>query len=212
MQSKPLQKTVGLVGALLAWTAVGVQLYLLLQNPTAPLGETLVRFVSFFTILTNTLVAVCLTAVAAKGTNNRNFFAAPSTLSAVTVYILVVGIVYNLVLRFTWNPQGMQKMVDELLHTVNPVYYLLFWIFLVPKEGLQWKSVFPWLLYPFAYLVYVLLRGAASGFYPYPFINVTDLGYAKIAVNCVGLLFVFLLLSYGAVGAGKLLSKGKDGA
>jgi hypothetical protein len=43
-----------------------------------------------------------------------------------------------------------------------------------------------WVLWPLAYFVYAMLRGAATGFYPYPFIDVDRLGYAQVLVNAVG--------------------------
>ncbi|MFZ5976285.1 MULTISPECIES: Pr6Pr family membrane protein [unclassified Hydrotalea] len=33
-----------------------------------------------------------------------------------------------------------------------------------------------WLIYPLLYLVYILIRGSFSGFYPYPFVNVLQIG------------------------------------
>jgi len=39
-----------------------------------------------------------------------------------------------------------------------------------------------------------LWRGAGSGFYPYPFINVKQLGYQHVLLNASGLLLSFLLL------------------
>lgn len=207
MQKTSLQKAFATVGALLAAAAVIIQFWLALQNRAASVPETIVRFFSFFTVLTNSLVAICFTAVAARGISNKLFFARPSTLAATAGYILVVGLVYQLVLRATWHPQGLQKWVDEALHTVNPVYYFLFWLLFVPKNALKWSGVFPWLVYPGVYLIYVLLRGTASGFYPYPFINVTQLGYSKIAVNAAVLLLVFLFFFCLMVGIAKLSGK-----
>ena len=37
-----------------------------------------------------------------------------------------------------------------------------------------------WLAYPGVYLVYVLARGAVSGEYPYPFMDVKVLGYGGV--------------------------------
>lgn len=146
------------VGAFISWLAVILQLYLIIVNRTASIPETIIRFFSFFTILTNILVAVCFTTVALEWHSTwKKTFSKPAILSATTVYILVVGVVYNIILRFLWKPQGLQQIVDELLHSVIPVLFLLFWIAFVPKANLQWKAIFAWLLYPLLYLIYVLL-------------------------------------------------------
>ena len=194
-----------MIGAVTAWVAVLLQLYLMLQNRTETVGETLIRFFSFFTILTNILVAVCLTSVVVRDKKKEDFFSSPITLSAITVYILIVGLVYNLVLRSTWSPQGLQKLVDELLHSVIPVFVFVFWLFFVRKDELKGGIVYRWLLFPFAYLIFILLRGSSSGFYPYPFINVPVIGYTKVINNTLILMGVFLLFSFLLVGLAKLL-------
>lgn len=143
--------------SLVGWPVI-LQLYLIIVNRTASIPETIIRFFSFFTILTNILVSVCFTTVTLEWRSTwKKIFSKPAILSATTVYILVVGVVYNIILRFLWKPQGLQQIVDELLHSVIPVLFLLFWMAFVPKANLQWKAIFAWLLYPLLYLIYVLL-------------------------------------------------------
>ncbi|TDH27053.1 hypothetical protein EXU57_09655 [Segetibacter sp. 3557_3] len=194
------------LGAILGWLAVLLQFILMLQNSPASNGEAVVRFFSFFTILSNTLATVCYTKAALEKAGSTSFFTAPRTISAITVYILIVGIVYNLVLRFLWAPTGLQKIVDELLHSVNPALFLLFWIQYVPKQVLRWKDAFSWLLFPLAYIVFVLVRGSFSGYYPYPFINVRKLGFERTMMNSFYLFIAFLVLSLLLVGVAKLIA------
>jgi hypothetical protein len=194
------------VGIFTGWFAVLLQLYLIILNRKLDILQTMIQFFSYFTILSNILVAVCLTVLLF----NRNskwgtFFSKPQTLTALAVYISIVGLVYNLILRFLWAPQGMQRMVDELLHSFNPLWFFLYWLIFVSKGSLQWKNVFPWLWYPLFYCVYVMIRGALSDLYPYPFIDVTQLGYSAVLVNCVGLCGVFLVFSLLLVGIGKVM-------
>ncbi|MES1159399.1 MAG: Pr6Pr family membrane protein, partial [Bacteroidota bacterium] len=115
--------------ALTGWIAVVLQFYLILLNRDASVVETVVRFFSFFTILTNILVALCCTSLLAGSAGRRGqesrFFSKPSTLTATAVYITIVGLVYNIVLRILWEPQGLQLWVDEWLHSVIPSLFLL---------------------------------------------------------------------------------------
>jgi hypothetical protein len=48
------------------------------------------------------------------------------------------------------------------------------------------------------WLVFTLIRGEAVGFYPYPFVDVGDLGYPKVLVNCLLVALLFLVLAFGA--------------
>ncbi len=212
MKAKPSGiRVFSAIGALAAWSAVILQLYLIIENRTVSIPETLLRFFTFFTILSNILVATCFTVLALKpGFGSSNFFSRAGVLSAVTVYIAIVGTVYQLVLRPLWDPQGLQKIVDELLHSFTPLYFLLFWLLYVPKLTLQWQNIFPWLLFPLCYLIIILLRGAVADYYPYPFVNVAQLGYGKVLLNCGIMLMAFLLFSVLLISVGKRSKKTFD--
>lgn len=195
------------IGALIAWLAVGLQLYLIIENRVMSIPMTIIQFLSFFTILTNILVGVYFTYCGVKPTSTPGlFFASPQVSTAITVYIVVVGLVYNIILRSIWNPQGLQKIVDEALHSIIPLYFLLYWLIYVPKKTLSFRDVPAWLLYPLVYILYILIRGSLSGLYPYPFVDVNKLGYGQVLQNSVFLTMLFLFLSLGFVGLGKLLS------
>src|SRR5260221_12793420 len=122
-------------GAIIAWFAVVVQFYLLIVNRVESVPETVIRFFSFYTILTNILIALCFMVLLLKPKSGwGRFFSKPTTLTAIVVYITVVGITYNIILRFTWNPQGLQQVVDELLHVVVPLFFILYWFMFAPKS------------------------------------------------------------------------------
>jgi len=195
------------IGTALGWFAIIFQFYLIIVNRIASIPETIIRFFNFFTILTNILVALCFTFLLLKpGSKWGRFFARPTVLTALTAYIAVVGIIYNVILRFLWSPQGLQLIVDELLHTVIPIWFILYWFIFVPKETLKW-NILPWLIYPLIYCVYSLIRGAIFEFYPYPFIDVSVLGYNKVFINIVALVIVFLVTSLLLVGISKLIKR-----
>ena len=195
------------VGALLGWVALVLQLYLVLvQSPpgaVAMVGAVITYF-SFFTILTNILVALVFTAaVFPTGAGWGQFFRRPSVQAGAAAYIAIVGIVYRLLLRQLWNPQGFQWVADVILHDVIPVGYVLYWLLFAPRTGLRWKDAVGWLAYPGAYLVYVLTRGAVSGLYPYPFMDVKVLGYGGVFAHTVVLLLVFLGMGLLVVAVGR---------
>ncbi|WP_053153306.1 Pr6Pr family membrane protein [Pseudomonas sp. Pf153] len=187
-----------MLAAVLAWFALFLQLCLIMisrwQGDKSLLGG-LDIFFSYFTILTNILVAVVLTCAATTGDSAlRRFFLQPSTQGGVAAAIVLVSIAYNLLLRNVWDPQGWQWLADELLHDVMPVVFVVYWWFCVPK-GLHWSNIWPWLLYPLAYFSYVLIRGSFVGAYPYPFIEVDLLGYAQSIGNAAMMLLGFVVVS-----------------
>src|SRR5688572_13786460 len=118
-----MQRTFAVLIAVISWFALIAQFELMMQNRVVPVPETSIRFFSYFTILTNTLVALFFTA------RSLNLALTHTTglLTAVTVYIFTVGIVYQFLLRHLYHFTGLQLAVDELLHTINPLLVLLFW-------------------------------------------------------------------------------------
>ncbi|GEC78271.1 Pr6Pr family membrane protein [Flavobacterium aquatile] len=180
---------------ILCWFTVILQLVLIIINRQASIVETLIRYFTFFTILSNILVAFVFTAESLQS-NLLKFFARSNTQVAITVYIFVVGFVYNTILRFIWQPKGWDKVADELLHLVIPIVYILFWYFKFSKQTINYKSIFGWLLFPMIYIIVVMIRGYFSNYYPYPFLNVSDLGFAKVLYNAIYMTLFFVIVSY----------------
>src|SRR4030095_2997787 len=195
---------IALIGAIIGWFAIIAQLYLIIINRVVSVPGTLFRFFSYFTIDTNILIALCLTFIF-LGSKSRlgKLLSNPTTITALTVYIIIVGIVYNTILRLTWNPQGLQMVVDEILHSVIPVLFIIFWVIFVPTEGLKYKQAFSWLIYPLVYMLYAIIHGAITKFYPYMFVDVTRHGYGKVLSNAGLILFAIFVLSLILIATGK---------
>ncbi len=195
-----MQKKFEIIGCCLGWFALIAQFVIMLQNRVADVPETILRFFSFFTILTNLIVTLFFTHKVFRPSGKLfKIFDKKGSLIAITTFILIVGIVYQFVLRGIWQPQGMQWLVDEFLHSVIPVYVLVYWLRYPSKEKSHFRDVLNWLQYPVVYLVFVLIRGFYSGFYPYPFLNIPEIGLGKVLLNIlvilILLLFILFLLS-----------------
>ncbi|MBX8468918.1 Pr6Pr family membrane protein [Pseudomonas sp. RIT778] len=190
--------------AVLGWAGLGIQLYLIFfarLSVGASLLGGLVSFFSYFTVLTNTLVAVVLTcAVTDRESAARRWFLQPWVSSGIAVSIAVVGLAYSVLLRHLWHPQGWQFIADELLHDVMPLLFLAYWWLCVPKGTLRLKHLPLWLIYPLVYFAYALLRGHLLGAYAYPFIDVALLGYPQVFINAGGILLGFVLISSLVIG------------
>ncbi len=183
--------------ALCVWAGLISQFYISLSNAKVSLLETVIFYFSFFTILTNFIVAVCSTVLltAKKTSLVYRFFSKTTTFTAIAVYILVVGIVFNAVLRPILHMHGLQEISSDLLHVASPLLFLIFWIRFVPKENMKRQYVFIWLIYPVVYIIYTIIHGSMTGFYPYPFINISKLGYSKAMFNTLIILLSFFVLS-----------------
>lgn len=210
MEKQPGKIRVGII-ALLAWAGVILQFYLS-ANGWAGLGlssaEGTIRFFTYFTIECNILVAASLTFILLGNRSRLGvFFSSNSTQTAIAVYIFIVGLTYNLILRKLWAPQGLQLIVDNILHGAVPLIFVIYWIAFVPKKNLQWADAARWLAYPAIYFSWVIIFGALTSFYPYPFIDVNVLGYLTMFMHAAVLLIVFFSLGFLAIAIGKVSAK-----
>lgn len=198
------------IAALIGWGAIALQYWLMMtaDAPTDPINRT-INFFSYFTILTNIIAALAMTApLLAPNSSVGRFFDKPGVRTAIATYIIVVCVTYHLLLRDLWDPQGLQMIADYALHYGTPVLFVLDWLLFVPKRDVAWSSAFKALIFPLLYLGWTLYHGSWSGFYPYPFVDVSALGIEKVLVNSAGMTAAFLVLCLALIGLGKLL----DGA
>jgi MFS family permease len=192
------------VAAVLGWAGLSIQLYLILYSRwtlAASLMGGLMSFFSYFTVLSNTLVATVLTCeLTSRESAARRWFLQPWVSSGVAVSIAVVGLAYSVLLRHLWHPEGWQWLADELMHDVMPLLFLIYWWCCVPKGTLRLKHIALWVIYPVVYFAYSLLRGNVLATYPYPFIDVEKLGYPQVFFNAAGLLAGFVVIALVVIG------------
>jgi len=199
----------GLIVAATGWFGILLQLYLMLTGiPEKSILEKLLNFFSYFTVLTNTIVAYSITITLTRPLSAMgNFFSKSSTESAIVVYIVMVGIIHYFFLRELVELEGWNLFADTILHKIIPLLYAFYWIIFVNKGELRWKDSFRWLIYPVLYLSYVLIRGAIDGFYPYPFADAGKLGYSGALLNGILVIVSFYALSLLLIGSDKLMQK-----
>jgi hypothetical protein len=179
--------------ALVTWGGLGLQYVIFAQ--AVGVGLATWRFFGFFTILSNIGIAGIATAIALDG--GGKLTGARARLMGLTA-IVTVGLVYSILLRSTWNPQGLQKLADAALHDWTPLMFAILWA-LMPHGELKWSDL-KWALAPPAlYLGYALGRGAIDGWYPYYFLNPTLQTGTELVVSILGTLAVFAIIAGSAV-------------
>lgn len=167
-----------------------------------------IRYLSYFTVLTNALVAITVTVpLAARASRAGRFFSLPSVRAAVACSIALVGIAYSLLLRHVWSPEGLARISDHLQHDVVPILYVLFWALFAPKGTLRWRDVLAWAIYPTTYLMVTLAKGAVEGFYPYHFIDVGKLGVVGALTGITSLVVAFFAIGLVVIAADRWLGR-----
>jgi len=183
------------------------------------IGTHLVHFFSFFTIESNVISAVILLIGAyfllfRSGPDPRWYNTARA---AAASYMIVTGIVYNLLLRGIDLPQGSTLgWSNEVLHVVACVWMLLDWLLVPGRTPIATREIWKVLVFPILWVLYTLVRGPLVAdtvygnafWYPYPFLNpnTSANGYLSVAFYVV-----LIALVISATAAGVLwVSRRKD--
>jgi hypothetical protein len=154
------------------------------------------NYFSYFTIDSN-LIATALLLVGVARWRTTNPSALDVLRGAGVVYMSVTGVVFTLLLSGV-DVDTQLKWVNTVVHELMPLVMLADWLIAPPASRLNLRQGSLWLLFPLVWIIYTLIRGAASNWYPYPFLNPANGGYGSVTLYCVGIL-VFMLVVCGAV-------------
>lgn len=156
-----------------------------------------VDFFGLFTVVSSVLAVVML-AMLARRPERSSSLRFSLFRGAVTVYMSVVAIIYPVLMAQTGGvPAAGEPWVEWTLYIVAPVGVVLDWILHAPAVDLPQSAMATWLALPAVYLTYTLGRGAAVGWYPYPFLDPAETGgYTGVTLWVSGALVVILGLGY----------------
>jgi hypothetical protein len=132
-------RTAAALLAVITWAGLAVQFHATLVLEGS-LGSTLAVLLWYFTITTNLLVAVVFTGIAI----GQESFARPSLLGATTLYILLVGIIYGLLLHGLQELSGGSATANVMLHMVTPILVPIFWLIFTSKGKLGRRDPLLW--------------------------------------------------------------------
>ena len=154
--------------------------------PGAPMR--LLDSLSYFTIWSNIVVAVSTTLLALQPTADSPVRRA-LRLSGLMM-ITITAIVYAVLLAPTTEVSGWSHITNPLTHIVVPIVTVGVWLVWGPRGWIRWTTIPASLAVPVAWVVYMLIRGAIGGTYPYGFVNVGEHGYLRV-FETIAVIFVF---------------------
>lgn len=207
----PWKRTLFGITAILGWFGLLFQFYIIFIHAQADgrsLLWSLVQYFTYFTILTNLPIAVDLSLRCLQPRSSWSlFFTSRRWQGAMVVYIIVVSLIYNLLLKHLWHPEGLNYLADRCLHNAVPVLFVIFWLSFFRRGDLRWKDSFVWLIWPVIYFVYVMIRGSLTGIYPYGFLNADQMGFLHVLMIALVILLIFWLLGLLVVGVDRFLKR-----
>ena len=172
---------VSLVGVLIQLVIVIAGVSSVAAEPAA-LPVRLWRFVSYFTIQSNLLVIITVLPLVREPGHDGRVWRVLRL--AALVMITVTGLVHWFLLRPLSTLTGWEAVGDVLVHVVAPVLTVLGWLAFGPRPRTDGRTVVRSLIWPIAWLVYTVVVGAATGWYPYPFLDVGARGAGAVASTC----------------------------
>jgi hypothetical protein len=181
--------------ALAVFVGVAIQLFV---TPT-------LNVFFYFTIQSNLILGVTCLLLAVDP--NRSSLAFETFRLIGVVAIAITGIVFHAALAQLLDLESWGRVANELIHTVTPVLGVLGWLLVGPRGLTSRRVVWLSVLFPAWYMVSTIIRGAIVDFYPYPFANVIELGYLRVAINGVWIALLYLAVAAGANALDERLSR-----
>ncbi|WP_158602825.1 Pr6Pr family membrane protein [Jiangella rhizosphaerae] len=191
-----------LVTALIPLAALVIQFVLVLDGDNVLVHDgdeppstalRVANFFSYFTVQSNLLVIAGCLLLAADPWRDGRFFRVLRLTGLVG--ISVTGVVYATLLAPIVDLDGIAMATNVGFHYISPVMAVAGWLAFGPWPRFDARTVALSLVWPVAWLVYTLIRGEVVDWYPYPFIDVIELGYGRTLLNAAGV--TVLLLGVG---------------
>ncbi|WEK62842.1 MAG: Pr6Pr family membrane protein [Candidatus Microbacterium colombiense] len=176
------------------------------------------NFFSYFTVLSNigaviTFAIGAIWMLRARRENTPEPRWLTLLFACVSTYMIVTGIVYNLLLRNIPLDGVSEVWTNESLHVIIPLLMLADVLFAPRRRALGWSAVGIAAIFPIVWAVYTLLRAnfitaPLSGnpwWYPYPFLDPNQVpgGYLGVAGYIVGIAVAIIAVAAGVVWVGR---------
>ena len=160
----------------------------------APVANRVLRVLSFFTVQSNIISGVTSAQLARDPDRDGRSWRAVRLASLFG--ITVTGIVYATVLAKVHEPHGWQEtFTNDVFHYVVPIMMIVGWVLFGPRPRIEARTIGLAILWPVVWVVYTLIHGAITSWYPYPFVDVPTHGYALVFLNAVLVVVVLLVVT-----------------
>lgn len=153
----------------------------------------LARLFSAFTILSNIIVLVTAILLVIRPIRDGRLWRVVRLDALLS--IVITGVVYAVVLAPQVNLTGWAFVITVGFHYLSPWLTLGAWLLFGPRPRFTWSTVAWAFVWPTAWVLYTFIHGSISGWYPYPFLDVTKLGFEGAALNSLMVLVVAIVFA-----------------
>jgi hypothetical protein len=161
-------------------------------------GSSNASLLFYFTVQSNIMVCIYLGAEIIhrllRGPSAPPAFR-PAVQGAVLLYILVTGIVYQLLLSGGIESGGYDLVVLNINHGLTPLLFLADWMVSQRRGDYRWAQLPLWLIYPVAYGIFASVEGSITGSFRYFFLDFVNQGITAYLIQIGGVTAFFIALS-----------------
>ncbi len=188
----PASRTLAVLGLVNGVAGIILQ-YVLFQPLFNQMGmgwfSSAIAMLAFFTILTN-LMVITIYWAHLRGPRSAvtRFFAQDGVRTAITGYIVFVGVIYALFLYGSLPLSVAQQVPDAMLHFVAPPLCVTWWFITRPSQPFAYGRIARWLAWPIVYLGGSVVAGAITGAWLYPILNAARHGWPATLATAGGML------------------------
>jgi uncharacterized membrane protein SirB2 len=187
------------------------------------LPTVIANFFSYFTILSNLIAVVALVVAGVWMLRTRPLRQAQraesvepawlaTLLACASTYMIVTGVVYNLLLRNIPIAGISDVWTNETLHVVIPLVMLADVLFAPRRRRLPWGALLTAVAFPIVWAAYTLIRAnlitaprtGDPWWYPYPFLDPhLQGGYLGVIAYIVGIAVAIIAVAAAVVWVGR---------
>jgi len=161
------------------------------------LDERISYYFNYFTVQSNLMVAIWLTTslIYANKDKKPKILESPVR-GAVTLYITVTFLVFAIFIAPNYQPEGLYILTNFISHYLIPIGFIFDWVLTETEVQYKYSYGIYWTIYPLIYLIYTLVRGYFTAFYPYTFLDLNSISIIRLIINIIFLMCLFLLLGF----------------
>ena len=139
----------------------------------------------YFTIWSNAAALVVMTLVALGRAPGR------AVVASLVTALTVVGVVYWGLLAGDHQPVGIDRLTNQVYHTIVPLAVAAWWFAFAPRSDRIAPHLPAIMAPPLIYAVFAFVVGRLTGFYPYFFSNQPELGWGPFLLANTALTLFF---------------------
>lgn len=170
------------------------------------------EYFAYFTIQTTLVAIVVLVSGGIHAwRSSRDSLLYSGIRASLVSYLVITGVVYNLLLRDIPNDDGYvgPEWANDAQHVWVPIYIVIDWMLTPGRARLKPRTLALAATFPLIWVAITLWRGYQTGWYPYPFLELDGPnGVTGVMLYVVGIAVAILTVTALAVAVNRWSTRG----